>query len=481
MSFLQVSALFRGIWLIRPEYVDAQLPLLAKMLDGKLTGGEFLQGKGEFEKPFAYNAGERFPLSIYEYQTDTYKPNPAIPPNSVGVLPIIGPTTKYDGDCGAPGSITRMAWASNFQQNPNICGIMSYIDCPGGQADGTPQMGDHIQSLDKPTLGFIAGGAYSAGYWQAAAHDDVIMSHQMDGAGSIGAYRTFVDYKPMLEKKGIKIHEIYPPESADKNLGYREALKGNYDLATSAVSGLAKAFRGAVSTTRGNRLKSDDWKTGKEFNGQDAVDIGLVDGIGSFNDAAEHLQDRAKSQKRTTVSFSNPNSPNKMFGNKFTALTALAGVAASAITADKIDAVNAQITENKIEGVTLVADMELEKLVSDNAGAQKIKTDLGTAQGQVTKLTAELSAANTAKTAAETAQTAAEQKATALQTQLDAANAKIKELGGQPAAAATTGTVEGTEVVAGEQPKVNAFYSEADAELAQLRAQAGLLPKVKKK
>jgi len=367
MSFRTLSALLRGTWLIDRGFAEQQMPLLVSMLQGKLGAGTPITGAGETERPFALNNGVRYDVTVFDWRSGTYIANPNLPDNSVGVIPIIGGVTKYDGDCGVPGTISKMAWLADFQNNPKILGTINFLDCPGGQADGTPQFSEAISEAPKPKISLINGGAYSAGYWFACGAPEIYFGHESDGAGSIGAYTTIMDFAGYFEQQGIKIHEIYPPESADKNLAYRNALKGDYTLASQGVSGLALGFRSAVADSRGDRLKSDDWNTGKVFNGQQAVDLGLVDGIIGINDAEYRIRELSKDSARSLVSFSQStksqeNNMRNPFVDNFSALTVMSGKKADEITPEMVAAANAQIVAQNIPGVSLTLDSVIDQL-----------------------------------------------------------------------------------------------------------------------
>lgn len=389
MSFKTLSAILRGTWLIQHSYAENQLPIIAAMLEGKLSadhrlgnGGELLRGSGELEQPFAVNGGQRFPLMIFDPQSRRLIENPSIPDGSVGVLPIIGAVTKYSGDCGEAGSIERMGWLNTFMQNPKFAGVMNYIDSPGGQADGTPQFTSAMLGASKPVISYVNGGAYSAGYWFASGGSEIYLGDASDGVGSIGAYTTLLDYRGYFEQKGIKMIEIYPDESKDKNLGYRQALKGDDSLIKADVAQLALNFRSAIAQNRGDRLTSNDWETGKTFDGQDAVDLGLADGIASFDDVIGRITELAADQNKTTVSFSQPNTKTSM--SKFTKLASLKGKPAASLTQADIDPINTEIAETEIEGCSLVLDSTLETLQTNAGKVEGLETALSTAQGTIT-------------------------------------------------------------------------------------------------
>jgi len=383
-----LSAILRGAWLISQEAAESYLPLVTSILTGanfnpQLNGNETLTGSGETEDPYIIDAsGKRVNVWYYTREKGLHINTSLITPGSVGVVPFIGPVMKYNGGCGEPGIIKRTGWAAELANHPNIVAVINWIDSPGGQADGTPQYADFIKSIQKPTVAFISGGAYSAGAWVASGHDLIYCADKHCGFGSIGAYTTLANFDGYYEKAGIKIKTVYPDVSKDKNKGYRDIFEKNDDtLIKEDIANLALSFREAFAENRAGKLKNDSWNTGKVFTAQESLEIGLIDGILSFQELVSSLQ---KGQIIKATPSSPINNPNNM---KFENLTALVGV--DAPTTEKIDLANADLTEAGITKVTLVE----ESFITE---AAQVTTDLAAANASIVELT-------TAKTTAETA------------------------------------------------------------------------------
>jgi ClpP class serine protease len=402
MHFNTLSAILRGSWLIQRSFVQTHLPLIHGIITGKSNGAELFKGAAEFEQPFAYANGTR--IEAYRFVWDesigNYKQvfnEDLFPDNSLFVIPNIGPVTKYNGDCGEPGNVRRQGWASDFANSNKLSGLISYIDSPGGQADGTPQYADFIKSIDKPKIALVDGGAYSAGAWNASAHDAIYLSSDFAGFGSIGAYTTIVDFAGYFKKMGIKVQEIYPDESSEKNLEYREALKGNTDLMKADVAELAKYFISSFADNRAGKLKNDSWEKGKSFSGKEAIDIGMVDGAANFEDVARMLGAEVKTPGKKIISTpakkSTSHSTNMKYPKLTALLTALEGGAAA--TQEELAAVNAEFAEGGIKTVGLFPSgfaTAAADLATANTSLETANASLVAANGNVTKLTTELGA-----------------------------------------------------------------------------------------
>lgn len=383
-----ISAILRGSWLIEKGFADAHLPVVMNLLQGKLTGNEFLSGSGDYEFPF-YIAADK----------TKYKMDLPTSPGSIAVIPFVGPMTKYNGGCGEPGMVKRQGWLSNFDRDPNIVGIISLFDTPGGTSDGTPQLASYIKNMSKPTVAVVLGMACSAGAWLASAHDHIYASDEYAEFGSIGAYINVVDYRGQLEKDGIKVQQVYPDISRDKNIGYRKALDGDLTMVTQEVHNLASLFISSIKNNRQGKLTSEDWTTGKVFGASKASELGLIDGIKSMDDIISGLL------SGSLISFKS-SANNQQSNMKFTNVTALAGVENA--TEEQLDQANADLTAAGITHFTLVP----ESMITDAENVSREKD----------QLSEQLESANTARTNAENSLATANTKIQDLEAEVERLN-----------------------------------------------------------
>lgn len=284
MSFRTVSAILRGRWLLNKQWAESQLPIVLSLLNGNTAAVE-RGGDEQTELPFAINPVTMQRHEMYVYTGRGIVANPNIPEGSVAVIPVSGPILKYNGGCGEPGSIQRIGWLMDAEKRQNISAAVVLIDSPGGQVDGTQSFANAIKSFSKPILGYVDDGmAASAAMWLLSAADEAYTSLESDQVGSIGVYTTIVDFKGYFEKEGYKLHEIYAPQSTEKNKDYRDALTGNYDSVLADLKITADTFIKAVKTNRSKAAAhAGEWETGKMFYSKEAASIGLIDGIKSFD------------------------------------------------------------------------------------------------------------------------------------------------------------------------------------------------------
>ena len=187
-----------------------------------------------------------------------------------------------------------------MQSRANIGSVVLLLDTPGGEARAASILAPTITNYKKPILSFIDGLNASLGMWLSSGTDEVYLSSKTDELGSIGTYVTIPDFSGWFEKQGIKLHEIYAPQSGDKNKDYRDAIKGNYTAIEKDLETLTDEFIGFVKNQRGEKATANikEWNTGKMFYAAEAVNLGLADGIRSFDQViskAAWLSQRNKS------------------------------------------------------------------------------------------------------------------------------------------------------------------------------------------
>lgn len=313
MHFSTLSAIRKGLWLVDQQWADLHLPLVLRMLEGESVD----LGVPKTESPDNVNPIQ---LAARGYKVGRYTSLDRLPEGSVAIIDLVGPVVRY-GDCsdGLEDTANLMRRAYNAG---NISGIILNIDSPGGEASGTAMFADLIKAAPKPVLGLVNDGmAASAAMWIASQCTEIYATNKLSSFGSIGAYTMLPDILKAYEAKGIKIHEIYAPQSVDKNKDYRDAMTGDYSGIEQHLYELVEFFKAAVKEGRGNRLnlKAGDPFTGKMYRAAEAKKIGLIDGFASLEQAIGRVDQLSKRKPN------NSTQTQMSTVNKYPALTTAAG------------------------------------------------------------------------------------------------------------------------------------------------------------
>ncbi len=210
--------------------------------------------------------------------------------DGVAIIPVMGELVNRGGWIG-PGS-GLMSYEGLTEQlraacaDPNVRGILLDIDSPGGEARGAMEAGAAVRraSLQKPVVAFVNGMAASAGYAIATGAMRIITTPSAM-LGSIGVVFLHIDRSGALAKAGIKVTLIY---AGDFKADY-SGLRPLPDDARARIQASVNKFQDLfVSTVAAHRsMAEEDVRSTKGglLMGRSAVDMGLADEVGDFEDA----------------------------------------------------------------------------------------------------------------------------------------------------------------------------------------------------
>lgn len=359
--------------------------------------------------------------------------------DKAGVIQVFrmnAPVAKYDY-CGSPGSQTFIQMINAAVADPTVSSVLLWIDSPGGQVDGTESLAKAIKASTKPVVAFADGMMASASYWTGSSAMEIVADGSNGGwntsIGSIGTMVYWEDDSKAAEMNGIVRHIIMADDSPDKWGDHFALQSGDYTRVKTELKGINDTFHAAVKSNRGDRLKSDEALTGKLYNVNEALKLGLIDKIGDFNTAVKRCVALAKSQKNTT-----------MEKNVFQSALAAANAPAFAVvdggfmvTEDQLTAVDARLAQDATTITALTAQLStLQAQATAFAGMDTTKQALATAKADLAKVTADL---------------------TTTQAELVTANATIATLKEEPGGE-FAGTASGKEAKhTGKQPDTDAF------------------------
>ena len=201
------------------------------------------------------------------------------------VLNISGPIVKHT-DWNYIGTQTYIKILKNLENDPSVSGVILNIDSGGGMVSGTAELADFIFGMETPTISWSNGYMCSAAQKIGGAAKFRMASPYADAFGSIGTMLHHQDMTGIFEKLGAKIHEVYAPQSTEKNFEYRQLIKGNEKPFEDELAINADNFINSIKKYYGDKLIDDGHVfKGKTYNPEEALKIGLIDEIGTLEDA----------------------------------------------------------------------------------------------------------------------------------------------------------------------------------------------------
>lgn len=186
-----------------------------------------------------------------------------------------------------------------FTESDAIKAILVWIDCTGGSAGYAELIARELEicSNTKPVVALVINNCYSGGYLIAASSDYIIAPTNA-GIGGIGAVLRIKRYKNIKEvaQNGISADVEYDSVYAGEFKIASQAEAPLFDQQTRAfyqqmIDSAYKSFIEYVARRRNLDLENaSSWANGKDFNGQQAVELGLIDQLGGYSDAINKLK-----------------------------------------------------------------------------------------------------------------------------------------------------------------------------------------------
>jgi protease-4 len=208
--------------------------------------------------------------------------------SAVAVIPVQGTIQKRGGMCST-GTKQLAQMLASANADSQVGSIVLDIDSPGGAVDGTEEFANLVAASRKPVVAHIDGLGASAAYWIASQARHISISSATTAyAGSLGVLCTHVAQGQALEKSGQQVTILRSTRAKDKaRFNGLEPLTDELKASITAdLDTIAGTFISAVETGRAGKLSaSEDVFTGKVYAGQDARQHGLVDSIGTLQDA----------------------------------------------------------------------------------------------------------------------------------------------------------------------------------------------------
>jgi protease-4 len=178
------------------------------------------------------------------------------------------------------------------EADTNVRALVLDIDTPGGSVTASDQMYravlDFKARKNVPVIIAQGGLATSGGYYLSAAGDH-IFAQPTTLTGNIGVIASSLNFAGLMEKYGVKDATVTSSGSDFKDSGsaFRPERPQDRKYIQELIDGMFDQFTGIVAVGRKGKLTAgtDVYASGKAFNADQALKLGLIDAIGYLSDA----------------------------------------------------------------------------------------------------------------------------------------------------------------------------------------------------
>lgn len=175
-----------------------------------------------------------------------------------------------------------------FRDDKSIKAIILRINSPGGGVAASQEIYDEVKrTRDSGKLIVVSMGSIAAsGGYYIAVGSSLIVANPGTLTGSIGVIMQFISLKEMAEKLGIKHTTIKSGELKDSGNPFRDVNAKDTAYFQEVVNNTFQQFLDVVARERKmDKETLMQYANGRVFTGLQAKEYGLIDSLGTFEDA----------------------------------------------------------------------------------------------------------------------------------------------------------------------------------------------------
>ncbi len=192
------------------------------------------------------------------------------------------------------------------EEDKQIEAIILRIDSPGGSVGPTQEIYEEIQRIDKKKPIYASFGAIAAsgGYYLGAATRKIWASPGTL-TGSIGVIMEFMDLSKLFEFAKVSPQTIKAGRYKDAGNPSRSLTPEESDMMTKLIAGVHEQFIEDILKRRADKIKGDirEHAQGQIFSGKSALELGLVDEMGSLWAAGRSIHTEMKMKDDFALKF----------------------------------------------------------------------------------------------------------------------------------------------------------------------------------
>ena len=224
--------------------------------------------------------------------------------NKIAVLYASG--TIYNGNRYSDIYSERyIQYIKDLAQDDNIKAVVLRVNSPGGSANASDEILYELQQLKQKKPLIISFGDYAAsgGYYISMAGDRIFAQNNTI-TGSIGVFGVIPDAKNQANRNGIYSDVVSTNANSNMMSPFSGLSSGTLAITQRSVVNTYNRFVHFVSKNRKKTFEEiDAVGSGRVWSGKRAKEIGLVDEIGSLNDAVKYAASKANIAEYEAVSY----------------------------------------------------------------------------------------------------------------------------------------------------------------------------------
>lgn len=176
----------------------------------------------------------------------------------------------------------------NYREDKSIKAIILRINSPGGGVAASQEIYEEVKrTRDSGKIIVVSMGSIAAsGGYYISCGANLIVANPGSLTGSIGVIMQFINFKDLAEKLGIKETTIKSGDLKDSGNPFRDVNNKDSVYFQDIIDNTFTQFTEVVAKERKMNLDTlMKYANGRVFTGLQAKEYGLVDSLGTFEDA----------------------------------------------------------------------------------------------------------------------------------------------------------------------------------------------------
>jgi protease-4 len=244
------------------------------------------------------------------------KPASVIPASdTIGIIVASGTITDGEAPRGTIGGDTLSSIIRNARNDDNIKALVLRIDSGGGSAFASEIIRTELaafKATGRPLVVSMGSVAASGGYWIATPADQIWASASTI-TGSIGIFGMYPTFENSLAKLGVYTDGVGTTELAGyATIGRSLPPLAERSLQLTVENGYARFIRLVAQSRNMTEAEVDSVAQGQVWSGENALEYGLVDSLGNFDDAIAAAAQLASLDTWSTRLLQTPLSPGEL-------------------------------------------------------------------------------------------------------------------------------------------------------------------------
>jgi signal peptide peptidase SppA len=243
--------------------------------------------------------GESVAVREYDPDTDSVRTLYEIV-DGVAVVPIAGAMMKIRSKFGGCCTVDARHALRLAANDPRVKGIMLHIDSPGGTMAGTDALAADVRAIRDsglPVAAHIEDMGASAAYYVASQAERVTAT-RASLVGSLGVRMTIIDASENYANEGLKVYELTTGGMKGAGSEGTKITPEQIEYFQRIVDDGLVHFKAAVMSGRGwDEVKAAAMFDGRMHDAEQAKELGLIDGVESFDSAMQAHIERSRTMK----------------------------------------------------------------------------------------------------------------------------------------------------------------------------------------